>query len=78
MWLTPSQITCPVVRGKKHFIRTKVLDTPMGNLPHTTVVAFNTLSRNSDQYQNSPCDINASLNRLVMRIKDIITQDTMS
>ena len=39
---------------------------------------LNLLSPKSDQYQNSPCDINAFYNRLVMRIKAMIAQDTMS
>ena len=41
-------------------------------------MTINLLSPNSDQYQNSPCDINAFYNRLVVRIKAMITQDTMS
>ena len=41
-------------------------------------IPFNPLSPKSDQYQNSPCDISALQNRLVMRIKDMITQDTKS
>ena len=43
MWLTPYQTISAALRGNKHFTRTKVLDTPMGNLPHTTVIAFKTL-----------------------------------
>ena len=39
---------------------------------------INPLSLKSYQYQNSPCDINAFYNKLVMRIKDVITQDRMS
>ena len=34
----------------------------------------NPLSPKSDQHQISPCNINASKNRVVMRIKDMITQ----
>ena len=45
---------------------------------HLPQMTFNPLSPNSDQYQNSPCDINAFYNRLVVRIKAMITQDTMS
>ena len=41
-------------------------------------IPFNSLSPKSDQYQNSPCHISALQNRLVMRIKDMITQDTKS
>ena len=41
-------------------------------------LTVNPLSPKSDQYQNSPCDISALQNRLVMRIKDMITQDTKS
>ena len=37
----PDKLT--VLGGNKHFTSTKVLDTPMGNLPHTTVIAFKTL-----------------------------------
>ena len=29
----------------------------------------------SDQHQNSPCTMNVLQNKLVMRIKDMITQD---
>ena len=35
----------------------------------------NPLSPKSDQRQISPCNINALQNRVVMRIKDMITQD---
>ena len=42
----PDKLT--VLRGNKHFTNTKVLDTPMGNLPHTMVIAFNPLSPKSD------------------------------
>ena len=35
----------------------------------------NPLRPKSDQHQISPCDINALLNRVVMRITDMITQD---
>ena len=37
--------------------------------------SFNPLSPRSDQRQISPCNISALQNRLVMRIKDMITQD---
>ena len=36
---------------------------------------LNPLSPKSDQCQISPCNINALQNRVVMRIKDMITQD---
>ena len=36
---------------------------------------FNPLNPKSDQHQISPCNRNALLNRVVMRIKDMITQD---
>ena len=36
---------------------------------------FNPLSPKGDQRQISPCNITASKNRVVMRIKDMITQD---
>ena len=36
---------------------------------------FNPLSPKSDQRQISPCNISALQNRVVMRIKDMITQD---
>ena len=36
---------------------------------------FNPLSPKSDQHQISPCNINALLNRVDMRIMDMITQD---
>ena len=39
---------------------------------------INPLNPKCDQYQTSPSDINGLQNRLVMRIKDMITQDTMS
>ena len=39
---------------------------------------LNPLSPKGDQYQNSPCDSNAFYNRLVVRIKAMIAQDTMS
>ena len=35
----------------------------------------NPLSPKSDQNQISPCNINASQNKLVLRITDMITQD---
>ena len=31
----------------------------------------------SDQHQSSPCNINTLLNRVVMRITDMITQDEL-
>ena len=37
--------------------------------------SFNPLSPKSDQHQISPCNISALQNRVVMRIKDMITQD---
>ena len=37
--------------------------------------SFNPLSPKSDQHQISPCNINALSNRVVMRIRDKITQD---
>ena len=37
-------------------------------------VTFNPLSLKSDQHQISPCNINALLNRVVMRITDMITE----
>ena len=33
------------------------------------------LSSKSDQHQNSPCTMNTLQDKLVMRIKDMITQD---
>ena len=36
---------------------------------------INPLSPKSDQHQISPCNISALQNRVVMRIKDMITQD---
>ena len=36
---------------------------------------LNPLSPKSDQHQISPCNISALQNRVVMRIKDMITQD---
>ena len=36
---------------------------------------FNPLSPKSNQHQISPCKINALLNRVVVRIKNMITQD---
>ena len=36
---------------------------------------INPLSPKSDQHQISPCNINALQNRVVMRIKDMITQN---
>lgn len=39
---------------------------------------INRLNTKCDQYQTSPSDINALQNRLVMGIKDMITQNTMS
>ena len=50
----------------------------MGTMACPLGVCINPLSPKSDQYQNSPCDISALQNRLVMRIKDMITQDTKS
>ena len=43
-------------------------------------LAINPLNPKSDQYQNSPSDINALQNRLLMRFEDMITKDkdTMS
>ena len=37
--------------------------------------SVNPLSPKSDQHQISPCNINALYNRVVMRIRDMITQD---
>ena len=37
--------------------------------------SLNPLSPKGDQHQISPRNINALLNRVVMRIKDMITQD---
>ena len=37
--------------------------------------SFNPLSPKCDQRQISPCNISALQNRVVMRIKDMITQD---
>ena len=39
------------------------------------LLLINPVSPKCDQYQNSPCDINALWNRLVMRVKEMITQD---
>ena len=36
---------------------------------------FDPLRPKNDQHQISPCNINALLNRVVMRITDMITQD---
>ena len=36
---------------------------------------FNPLSPKSDRHQISPCDINALINIVVMRITDMITQN---
>ena len=43
-------------------------------------LAINPLNPKSDQYQNSPSDINALQNRLLMRFEDMIIKDkdTMS
>ena len=38
-------------------------------------IGLNPLSPKSDQHQISPCNINALLNRVDMRITDMITQD---
>ena len=38
-------------------------------------LSFNPLSPKSDQHQISPCNINALSNKMVMRIRDMITQD---
>ena len=38
-------------------------------------IGLNPLSPKSDQHQVSPCNINALLNRVDMRITDMITQD---
>ena len=42
---------------------------------HPAIGALNPLSPKSDQHQISPCNINALSNRVVMRIRDMITQD---
>ena len=42
---------------------------------HPAIGALNPLSPNSDQHQISSCNINALSNRVVMRIRDMITQD---
>ena len=44
-------------------------------LPNLKVIGLNPLSPKSDQHQISPCNINALYNRVVMRIRDMITQD---
>ena len=38
-------------------------------------MVFRPLRTKSDWHQSSPCDIDAFLNRVVMRITDMITQD---
>ena len=40
-----------------------------------TSLSINPLSSKRDQHQTSPCNINALLNIVVMRIIDMITQD---
>ena len=42
---------------------------------HPSIGALNPLSPKSDQHHISPCNINALSNRVVMRIRDMITQD---
>ena len=42
---------------------------------HIQDSTVNPLSPKSDQHQISPCNITALLNRVVMRIVDMITQD---
>ena len=43
-----------------------------------TIKDVNPLSPKSDQHQISPCNINALLNRVVIRITDMITQDVFA
>ena len=43
---------------------------------NTLKVLFNPLSPKNDQYKDSPCDINALQNILVMRIKNMIHDKT--
>ena len=41
----------------------------------TTLTPLEKNSLKSDQHEISPCNINALYNRVVMRIKDRVTQD---
>ena len=50
-------------KSGKSRIQNPFLDSPKGTHPK------------SDWHQSSPCDIDALLNRVVMRITDMITQD---
>ena len=43
--------------------------------PIQKLIVESPLTPKSDQHQISPCNINALKNRVVMRIKDMITQD---
>ena len=47
----------------------------VSNIKWSSLVKVNPLSPKSDQHQISPCNINALLNRVVMRITDLITHD---
>ena len=56
---------------KKKYIKTQQLL----HLTRSKSPPFNPLSPTIDQRQISPCNINALLNRVVMRITAMITQD---
>ena len=66
--LAPAKVFWLTLRGTQREYSSKPLK-------HSIV---NPLSPKSDQYQNSPCDKNAFYNRLMMTIKAMIAQDTMS
>ena len=66
--LAPAKVFWLTLRGTQREYSSKPLK-------HSIV---NPLGPKSDQYQNSPCDKNAFYNRLVMTIKAMIAQDTMS
>ena len=64
--------TCTILTEFQFFFATK-----SPNVSRFTAELFkvNPLSPKSDQNQISPCNINTLLNRVVMRITDMITQD---
>ena len=49
----------------------------LGLTPCTLCILLNPLSPVSDQHEISPCTINAFLNRMIMRIEDMITQEEL-
>ena len=62
-------------KNKYSDIEINTAGTEYPNWAEANQLAINPFSPKSDQHQISPCNINTLLNRVVMRIADMITQD---